>query len=684
MNGGLALLAPLGLIGLLAVAAIVILHMRRRTPPAISLPSLRFWQAAEEDQADRNRLRRPPLTVPLILQVLAATALALGLARPVVDDVLGGFGQRTEPEHLIVVLDGSTSMNATPSGASTRWELARREAADLLSDWQEGDVTTVVIAGGRLDTFSASTRVQLDAAVARIEREPVPGGQMDLDAALELTSSLLLPGRANRVVVLTDGAVRADPAIAASVGTTIELRIIGEEETDLPNYAITQVGARPVSARSDQYRLSMTVTSFDASPARIPFRVVARGAEVVVSEVDLPAGSSRAVAVNLPPGVDSTEVSIQVDDGMSVDNRATVLLDEAGLSALNILLLSDAPGPLERALSVIPGASVDVWETTTPGLAALAQPYDLVVFEGATPPPNDIPAKPMVFVHPQAMDGAFSASGVLSGPEIRQVVIGDPMLEGVDLAGVTFADVPAYTLPDSAQILVEGASGSQTGPLIWRGTLADQPYVALGFDIATSNISQRVAFPVLVSRLVTGLTEEPLPDTVAIGEPVVYRPGTAAATVEFTTPAGTTERLTHVPPGAGSTTGVASGVASGVTFESTGMAGIYTVRELRDDGSVAAEGAFVVNAGHPVESDLRQRPGLEEALVGGAADAGEGAASRVADLWPFLIAAATLLILGEWLVWIGTVSRVTTRTRFMVRRPRLARPLRPVRARTRS
>lgn len=659
MNGGLALLAPLGLLGLLSLLVIIVLHMRRRTPQAITLPSLRFWRPAEEDHADRDRLRRPPVSVPLILQLLTAALIALGLARPVVDGVLGGVGQRTEPEHLIMVLDGSTSMNAvsSESDSRTRWDLARLEAMDLLGDWREGDVATVMIAAGRLDTFSASTRLQVDAALDRLETAAVPGGQMDLNAALELTRSLLLPDRANRVVLVTDAAVQIDPAIAANVAAPIELRVMGTTEGALPNYAITQAGARPVSARSDQFRLSMTVSSFDADAARIPYRVLADGVEIAANELDLAGGQSRTVEVNMPPAASEAQVSIQVRDGMEIDNRGSVLLDEAGLSAVNILLLSDAPGPLERALSVIPGASVDVWETTTPGIKALAAPYDLVVFEGTTPAASDIPDTPMVFVRPQAMEGGFAVDGVMGAPRIEQVVIGDPMLEGVDLAGVTFAETPLYSLPDGSQTLVQGSSGDVSGPLIWRGTLSSQPYVGLAFDIASSNISQRVAFPVLVARIAEGLTEDPLPDAVTIGEPLVYRPGTAAAVVEFTTPADATERLSHVPSADGSSTEI--------TFDATGQPGMYRVRELRADGGVAAEGTFVVNAGHPVESDVRPRPGLEDALVGG--DPGgisAGADRSVADLWPFLAAAGTLLILAEWLTWVRSIPR----GRFSVRR----------------
>ena len=122
------MLAPMGLVALVGVIAIIVAHMRRQVPPSVTLPSLRFWTAAPVQPADRRRLRRPPLTWPLALQVVAAALLALALARPALPSLPGLATERTEPQHTIVLLDGSTSMLAVPAeGAGTKWDEARAE-----------------------------------------------------------------------------------------------------------------------------------------------------------------------------------------------------------------------------------------------------------------------------------------------------------------------------------------------------------------------------------------------------------------------------------------------------------------------------------------------------------------------------------------------------------------------------
>ncbi len=212
----------------------------------------------------------------------------------------------------------------------------------------------------------------------------------------------------------------------------------------------------------------------------------------------------------------------------------------------------------------------------------------------------------------------------------------------------------------------EGGSGA-SGPLIWRGAVGDQPAVALAFDLASSNIGQRVAFPILVSRIVADLTVSALPGTVVIGEPVVYAPSLDAAQVTFSDPAGGVSTL-DVSDTDGTT-------RNDVTFDGTGLAGVYAVRELGSDGQVVGEGAFVVNAGHPEESNLRPVGGLAESLTGGPELTSRAAAATGAsELWPILAAVALLLIVAEWLVACGLRSWLVNRSLTGGRFTRWARP----------
>src|SRR5690606_11693506 len=129
-------------------------HMRHTAPVVRSVPTLRFWLAAMQERTETARFRRPPLILLLLLHLLIVAAIALALARPVASQTFGGLGTRTEPKHLILLLDGSTSMVATdtPSGRS-RFEEAREKALERLNELREGDVATVVLLGTHPLTF---------------------------------------------------------------------------------------------------------------------------------------------------------------------------------------------------------------------------------------------------------------------------------------------------------------------------------------------------------------------------------------------------------------------------------------------------------------------------------------------------------------------------------------------------
>lgn len=648
MGAGLTLLVPIGLVALVALAAIVVIHMRRQTPPVLMLPSLRFWEPVAADSADKRRFRKPPMSLPLVLQLLAALAIGLALARPAMDALPGMAEQRSTPQHTIVLLDGSTSMLglASDEDERTRWSLARSEAIAILREWQAGDVITVIVTGSRQQSTSASTRPQVDRLREQLQLTMAPGGIADIDAAIELGGDLIMPDRANRIVLISDGAVRVNPDTAAAVEAPIELRMVGSTENTLPNVAITSIGSRPAANRDETYRLSFALTSFAPETVRLPYRVQADGVDVLVSELDLLSGETRSVQVTLPQGAQRADVTVEVRDSFAADNRATLLLDGSGATGLDILLISDNPGAMERALGALPEARVDVFPTSTPGVRALAAGFDLVVFQGVTPPPNDLPEAPMLFVRPMQSGDHFATEGVMTSPAIDRIDAGASILEGVDLAGVTFGDTPVYRVGAGDDVLVRGMANDLNGPLVWRGTIEGTRYVAYGFDLESSNVTQRVAFPVLIARTVAELTVAPIPGTLGLGDSLLYRVSESVPEVSVTNPEGEVTLL-----------GVSESVDS-VVFDGTGLAGMYTVEEVDADGQTLQASTFVVNAGHPVESDLRHNPSLDDDLAGrGASNMTVSERQGLADLWPMLVGIALFVIAVEWLVFSAGVVR---------------------------
>src|SRR5918992_2049909 len=117
-------LAPLGLLGLLAIPVIVALYVLRLRRDERVVSSTYLWQQLVRDveaNAPWQRLRRSLL---LLLQLLLAAALAFVVARP--------FAERPAglSRDLVLVVDASASMRATDEFPD-RLPAAKRAAIEV-------------------------------------------------------------------------------------------------------------------------------------------------------------------------------------------------------------------------------------------------------------------------------------------------------------------------------------------------------------------------------------------------------------------------------------------------------------------------------------------------------------------------------------------------------------------------
>jgi hypothetical protein len=231
---------------------------------------------------------------------------------------------------------------------------------------------------------------------------------------------------------------------------------------------------------------------------------------------------------------------------------------------------------------------------------------------------------------------------MMTVPTVDRLRANDPILTGVDLSGVTFRETPIHVLEATA---VEIA-GSPGGSLIYRGTVpgSDQPMVVLTFDVGQSNLPSRIAFPILVANIVQELTPGSLPPIVALGSPVVFEPGSDAESVTIVSPSGV---ISELPVPAGETADDTP-LSREIAFAGTSEPGTYRLFSSTASGRELNVGSFVVNAGHPRESDLRSNADLPAILTGADGAASTTVLSLASDLWPALVAAAVLILLIEW------------------------------------
>ena len=125
VGGRMIFAAPLGLLALLAIPAIVAIHLFRRRFPVRPVAGLFLWQIGRQTPEGGGKIARLPITASLILECLAALALALILAG-------ARISSADVSPHLVVLLDDSASMAAVNGrGESTRDRAVRRVLEEL-------------------------------------------------------------------------------------------------------------------------------------------------------------------------------------------------------------------------------------------------------------------------------------------------------------------------------------------------------------------------------------------------------------------------------------------------------------------------------------------------------------------------------------------------------------------------
>lgn len=662
---GLSLLAPIGLTALVGLPLVVLYHMRHTVPVVKPVPTLRFWLAAVDQETEQARFRRPPLTLLLLLHLVVVGLLAFALMRPAVTDAWAGLGRRTAPEHLIVLLDGSTSMSATDTPSKrTRFEEARVAALKRVEALHEGDVATVLLMGTHPETLEATDAAGFKAMRDRLSRIKPPGGRADLNAALRLAKNLILPGLDNQVLLLSDGALAVDPTLVQEVGARIEFQRIGDSTTG--NVAITDLSARTSPNNPGQEQLYARIVNFSDQQVTVPLVVLADNLKVDEQRLTIPANQAVEPQIKpLPAGAAKVTVTITTDDALQADNTASLVLTRGTDLGLRILLVSDLPGPLIRALTALPGTQVTTQSTTEnltgSGNAAQGR-FDLVVYEGYTPTdPMSLPNAPILFVNPPR-GGLLPTDGTrtMVEPTVSSVVANDSLLQGVDLSGVTFGETPIHTLSatDTEIVGATDKGGGGSGPLIYRGRVEStgQQMIVLAFDLndQKTNLPRRVAFPILIANMANELAPSPLPAAVPLGDPLRYRPRADTATVRIVPPDGTPVEL---PVGTGGNataggTGPASadnGALREIVYADTGQPGDYQIAELNAAGVQTGGGRFVVNSGHPSESNLRPNLELPGVLANARSANLAGTRALLSDLWPTLVAFALAVLGLEWL-----------------------------------
>ncbi|MFN8535269.1 MAG: VWA domain-containing protein [Dehalococcoidia bacterium] len=598
----MSLLAP-ALLGFLALIPIVIIiylirAQRRREP----VGSVLLWRNMVRDLEVRTRFRRPPITLLLILQLLALLVGALALAHP--------FFETTTPpaRQLVLVIDASASMNATDVQPNRLAEAKARARQIAVGS----DTAVAVVRAGPTASLLINTRDVRDAQAA-IDGLAPSDGAGDLRTAWLLAGSIAAsrPEAPAEVVLFTDGAFAGPlPAIPASA----RLVPIGSGGD---NQAIVQVGVRRPTTGGARPDAFVRVANFAAGPVERRVRAFGDGLPIGEQTVRLTGRGTADLLFEPPAGTRLFAVQLVGSDLLAPDDRAEAVIPQPG--EREVLLVSTSPEVMRRALRAIPQLTVRDGSPegySGPGEAAL------VVFDGFVPPV--LPPSPVLIVNPPV--GSWLATARIGRPSFAVGV--DPesaVVAGVDLAAVEFGRVAQLVIPPWAAAVVTGPDG----PLILEGERDGRRVVVLGFDPGASNLPKMVAFPALVANAVDWLLAGP--DGASISGATVRLPGGLSG--DLVGPDGRRQPATGL-----------------ALTADTDRVGLYQTRRLGTDPLTI----FAVNLTDERESDILPRPplvGAPFAPFSLPALGVDGAPAGI-DFWPFLAAGVLLLLLVEWIVFI--------------------------------
>jgi Ca-activated chloride channel homolog len=640
-------IAPLALIGLIALPIIVAFYMLRLRRRDVPVGSTFLWQQLIRDVEANAPWQRLRFSWLLLIQLLIAAIVVLAAARPfsAVESDLAA--------NVVLIVDTSASM-ATRTDDEDRMSLARERARQVIGRLPAGGRVTVVAAADTADVLVSETD-DVDAAIEAIdgiEATQLPG---DLTDAFALSSALARRDTDSTVVVVTDAA--GDELPDVGVGAPVRVERIGETDA---NQAIAALSALR-RAGGAQLDLFVAVSNPSTVEATRRLEVYADGALIDARELTIPAGQrSEALISTVPAGARLVEARLAGSDALITDDRAFAMVpaDET----TRALLVGGGNAYLENALALLP--RLELYAIDEAGYAdAVADaeeagtPYGLVVFDGVVP--DEPPPVPALFIDPDT-DGPFgTVGGRVENPVIDRTNPDEPVLRFVDLSTVHIGRAREVDAADGMRAVVETTGGS---PLVAVGEVAGRRIGLIGFDLGESDLPLQVAFPLLMSNLTEVLlpaVEGILPSSMRLGESISVPLDPRIERV-LVTNTGTPDL-----PGAANVGVEVSAVGGRVTIPGADLVGVREVRAMSEIPELEGVelGQTAINLFSADESDVA--PGDPQRIIEmgrvTTADAPASQPTRAEWWWPLALAALALLAV-EWLLFHRPTRRSLART----------------------
>ena len=386
----MAFLAPLFLIGLLALAVPVAIHMiQRERKEVVPFPSLMFVRRIPFHSFRRQRIRHWLL---LLMRCAALILLIAAFARPFFKaPALAAV--TTGAREVVILLDRSYSM-----AYADRWDRAKTAALDTIDSLALDDRATVIFfdSGAQVGPRSMTNRASLAALVADAE---LGSGTTRYGPALKLAEGIFEDSSLPRLeVVLVSDFQRSGLESATGVrfpeGTVLTPVAVGDERRDNVSVAGVLFQREYFSGR-ERVGVAARVTNRSETPvSSLDVTLELEGREVETMTTDLPPSGSSNVdfsAVTLA-GTPMTGAVRITSDALPIDDVFHFVVSPGQVVSVLLVGHDRAPGDtdlfLTRALGIGTAPSFDLTRTTSGNFNESDLTGQQVVILNDTPAPS--------------------------------------------------------------------------------------------------------------------------------------------------------------------------------------------------------------------------------------------------------------------------------------------------------
>src|SRR5450432_811609 len=632
----------LWLLGLLV--PLVLLYVLKIRRQRMTVSSTWLWASAARDLAAKSPFKRLVPQLPLLLELLALSLLALALSRP------ASRAGHIAGEHVAIVVDTSASMAALEPDGRSRLAHARDAALAVIRALAPGAQAVIVEAGREAHVVSAmdSDRRRLEASLAKLEGSDAEGR---MTQAIATASTQLRPyDRGARLVVVSDGAL-ADRDAFASSRLPIELVRIGGAVDNAALVRLDIANSEDPSTHREQVQAFAMVENFGqkARTLYVTLRLRNVTEPLASRRIDLGPGERAPVVLGFEPAPGDAGAGLIVElsphDALQGDDRAYGRVPTG--SKLQVVM-APAKGNAWVARALGSDPNVELLGTSVAGLAgAGVAPDALVVVDGACP--QDLPGADLLFLNPPPGPcGTAIVGASIDNPVVTSWAEVDSRLRFLSLDGVELRTAHRLEADSPQAALVQ----SREGTLIADASTPGRSATVVGFDVGDSNWPLKASFVLFMRNIVELARSHRLRGAEAparTGEPYSLRVPIEVSEVELETPSLTREKLA-----------ARDGLC---VIPNLSKAGFYFATY---SGKTKGSALFSANLTSERESDLRPRE-LPRAQGKPVVVRGSRELADAVNDWSWLLAALALGLLALDVWWV-------------TRRPRsaaLGLPLRP-------